>query len=70
MNRGKYNRVIEEALRVETGHMTKVEAGIEIVEEHLVKIKDTADLEREINPPLVIKVKRKGGSTVEIKDIL
>ena len=33
-------KVIEEALRIETCHMTEVEAGIEIIKEALVGIED------------------------------
>ena len=62
--------VSEGTLRRETGHMTEVEAGIEIIEEDLVGIEETVDLEIQVDLLLETEVKREGVSTVEKQDIL
>ena len=62
-------KVIEENFKDRKGDMTEA-GGIEIIEEDLVGIKETVDLEIEVDEPLGIKVKRKGVITVENQDIL
>ena len=63
-------KVIEETLSIETGHVTKVEVEIKIIEEDLVGIEETVYLGMEVNPPPGIKVNREGVITVENQDIL
>ena len=62
--------VIKEAFRTETGHMTKVKVGMEILEENLIGIEKTVHLGIVLDPPLGIKVKREGVIIVENQDIL
>ena len=63
-------QVIEETLRIETGHMIEDEVGIETIEEDLVRIQETVDLGIGVDPCLVIEVKREGVITAENQDIL
>ena len=56
-------KVIEETFSTDTGHITEIEAGIEMIEEELVGIEETMDLGMEADPSLWIKVKREGVST-------
>ena len=62
--------VIEEILRIETGHMTEAEVGIEIIEEGLVRIEETVYLGIGVYPPPGIKVKREGVITAGNQGIL
>ena len=43
--------VIEETLRIETGHMTNIDVRIEIIEKDLVGIEETMDLGIEADSP-------------------
>ena len=62
--------VIEETLRIETGHMMEVEIGIKITEKDLVRIEETVDLTIEVDQPLGIKLKTEVVIYVENQDIL
>ena len=53
-------KVIEETLRIETGHIKEVEVRIGITEENVVQIEEKVDLELDVDPPLGIKVKKEG----------
>ena len=44
--------VIKEMLRIEKGHMTEVDIGIEIIEEDLVEKEEIVNLEIEVDPLL------------------
>ena len=61
--------MIEETLRIETGHMREVEAEAEIIEEDVVGTEEAMDLGIELGPTLEIKVKE-GVITIEDHDIL
>ena len=50
---------IEDTLRMETGHITEVDARIAIIKEDIVGIEETVDLGIEVDPLLGIKMKRK-----------
>ena len=49
-------KVIGGTLKIETGHMTEVEVGIEIIEKHVIGIEETVDLGLDTDSPLGIKV--------------
>ena len=63
-------KVIEETLSIGTGHLTEVEAGIEIIVEDLVGIKETVGLGIEVDLPQGKKVKRECVITVESQNSL
>ena len=52
--------VLEDMLRIKTGHMTEVKVRIEIMEKALVEMEETVDLRIEVDPPLGMKVKKEG----------
>ena len=47
-------------LRIETGHVTEAEAGIEMMVENLGEAEERVDLEIQIGLALVIEVRRNG----------
>ena len=57
--------MIEETLRIETGHMTGVDVGIEIIEEDLVGVEETVDLGIKVDPPQGMKVESESVIAVE-----
>ena len=59
-----------ETLRPKTGHIIEAEAVIEITEEYLTGLEETADLGIKVDPCLGIKVKRQGVITGGNQDIL
>ena len=57
--------MMEEILRTDTGHMTEVEAGIEIIKDDLVGLEKAVNLGKQVDSPIGIKVKREGDITVK-----
>ena len=62
--------VKEETLHIKTGLMTETEVEIKVIEEDLVGIEETVDLEIGVDSPLGIKVKTEGVIAVDTQDIL
>ena len=62
-------KVTEETLRIETGHITEVEAGIEVIEEDLAGTEETVDLEIEVDQLLGTKVKTEGKVSLLYKGV-
>ena len=62
--------VIEELLKIETCHRTKVKAGLEIIEEDSVEIEYIVDLGIEVDTHLGIKVKKEYVIIAENQNIL